>query len=256
MAESGIAPGTPIWTDLSSPDVEASARFYGAVFGWTSHPGGPESGGYTLFHTADGRQVAGVAPLASPGQPPAWNTYVSVEDADAAAARAAEAGGKVLMAADVLDQGRVAIVEDPTGAVISLWQPRAHRGAEVFNVPGAMSWTELATRDVPAATAFYAAVFGWGARTSGEGSESYTEWVLGDRSVGGMLPMPEQVPAGVPAHWLVYFAVDDTEATARRASELGAQVMVPPVTIPQGTFAVLADPHGAEFAVIALSRPS
>jgi uncharacterized protein len=254
MADSStITPGTPSWVDLGSPDVKASADFYGAVLGWTAHTvPQPEAGGYTLFHS-NGKQVAGVAPLMNPGQPPAWTTYVSVEDAAATAARAVEAGGKVLMEPmDVLDQGRMAILQDPTGAVVALWQPREHKGAEVYNEVGAMCWNELSTRDVPAATRFYASVFGWGAKTSGEGAEAYTEWQLDGRTVGGMMAMRPEVPASVPPHWLTYFAVADCAGTVEKAREHGGQVMVPPMTIPQGTFAVLADPQGAAFAVIQL----
>jgi uncharacterized protein len=253
MAENGVAPGTPGWVDLGTPDVKASTEFYGAIFGWTGHTGDPQYGGYTLFHTADGKQVAGCAPLMSPGQPPAWTTYVAVEDADATVAAALEAGATVVAPAiDVGDQGRMAVLQDPTGAVFALWQPGAHRGADVYNVPGALSWNELSTRDVPAATAFYSTLFGWGTRTSGRGAQAYTEWLLGGKSVGGMMRMPDQVPAEVPAHWLVYFSVEDCEKTVAKATGLGAQVMLPPTTIPQGTFAVLADPHGATFAVVAL----
>jgi predicted enzyme related to lactoylglutathione lyase len=249
------APGTPIWVDLSSPDVAASASFYGELLGWTAEVSPqPEAGGYTTFRS-NGSRVAGAAPIMNPGQPPAWSTYVSVEDADAVAAQAKEAGGQVLVPTmDILDQGRMTVLQDPTGAVIGLWQPGAHRGADVYNVPGALCWNELSTRDVDEAERFYTAVFGWGARTSGGDGPAYTEWWLNDRAIGGMMAMPDVIPAIVPAHWLVYFAVADCEATVRRASELGGQVMVPTTTVPQGTFAILADPTGATFAVIQLNE--
>jgi predicted enzyme related to lactoylglutathione lyase len=253
MATNVIAPGTPSWVDLGTPDIAASKAFYGALFGWTGHTAEqPEAGGYTLFHNADGKEVAGAAPLQNPGQPPAWTTYIAVVDADATTKAATDAGGKVLMPPmDVMDQGRMAILEDPTGAVVAVWQAGAHKGADVFNVPGALSWNELSTRDVPAATRFYTTVFGWGAKTS-EGPPAYTEWQIDGRSVGGMMAMSEEMPASVPANWLVYFAVADCQATVDSAVALGGQVRMPPMTIPQGTFAVLSDPQGATFAVIAL----
>jgi uncharacterized protein len=253
MATNVIAPGTPSWVDLGTPDMAASKAFYGGLFGWTGHTAEqPEAGGYTLFHNADGKEVAGAGPLQNPGQPTAWTTYIAVEDADATTKAATDAGGTVLMPPmDVMDQGRMAILQDPTGAAIAVWQPRAHKGADVFNVPGALSWNELSTRDVPAATRFYTTVFGWGAKTS-DGPQAYTEWQIEGRSVGGMMAMPEQIPASVPANWLVYFAVANCQATVDRAVELGGKVQMAPMTIPQGTFAVLSDPQGATFAVIAL----
>jgi uncharacterized protein len=253
MAINVIAPGTPSWVDLGTPDINASKAFYSALFGWTAHAvEAPEAGGYTTFHLGGDKRVAGVGPLPNPGPPPAWTTYVSVVDADATTAAATDAGGKVLMAPmDVLDQGRMALLQDPTGAVFGLWQPREHKGADVFNQPGSLSWNELSTRDVPAATRFYTSVFGWGAKTS-EGPQPYTEWQNDGRTVGGMMATPEQVPASVPPHWLVYFAVANCQATADRAVELGGQVQMATTTIPQGKFAVLSDPQGATFAVIAL----
>jgi predicted enzyme related to lactoylglutathione lyase len=250
-----IAPGVPSWVDLSTPDVEASKRFYSALFGWQADTmSDPGAGGYTMFRLGD-KQVAGAGPAQDPQQPPAWTTYVSVEDADAVAARVGEAGGTVLMPPmDVMEAGRMAIFQDPTGAVIAVWQPRQHPGGEVFNVPGAVSWNELSTRDTAAAIDFYSRVFGWDHQTHGEGAEAYTEWKLGGRSIGGMMAMRPEVPAMVPAHWLVYFAVEDCDATVERTKELGGQVMVPPMDIPQGRFAVLADPQGATFAVIGLGQ--
>jgi predicted enzyme related to lactoylglutathione lyase len=253
MADTATALGIPIWTDLGTPDVNASRRFYGEIFGWTSEEGDPQFGGYTMFHS-NGKMVAGVGPLMSPQQPPAWTTYIGTNDADATAAKITAAGGTMMVAPmDVGDAGRMAILMDPTGAALGLWQPGQHKGAEIFNVPVAMSWNELATRDVEAAKRFYHQVFGWDPRTSGEGAQSYTEWQVNDRSIGGMMPMPEQVPAAVPPYWMTYFAVADCKATVEKATQLGGQVTLPPMDIPQGTFAVLSDPAGATFAVIQLA---
>jgi predicted enzyme related to lactoylglutathione lyase len=254
MADNGIVPGTPTWADLGSSDLQASAAFYSAIFGWTAHVSdAPAAGGYTMFHSAEGKTVAGMGPLANPGQPPAWTTYISVEDADATTAAATAAGGTVVMPPmDVMDQGRMAILQDPTGAVVALWQPRAHRGAELYNAPGAMIWNELSTRDVPGATRFYTSVFGWAAVTPDD--RPYTEWQIDGEKVAGMMATPEQVPASVPANWLVYFRVADLEATVARAGDAGAQVRMAPMTIAQGTFAILADPQGATFAVIGPTR--
>ena len=251
MADSnGVAAGTPSWVDLGSPDVDASVKFYGDLFGWTADEGSPEFGGYRMLRS-NGKQVAGVGPLMNPQQPPSWTTYVSVDDAKATSAKAKAAGGQVLVdAMEVGEAGSMAILQDPTGAVFGLWQPGQHKGSEVFNTPVSLTWNELSTRDPEAAKRFYSSVFGWDPHTNGEGAEAYTEWHLGGKSIGGMMQTPAQVPAQVPPYWLTYFRVADCEATVQKAQSLGGTVMMPKTSIPQGTFAVLADPAGAAFAVI------
>jgi predicted enzyme related to lactoylglutathione lyase len=246
-------PGTPCWVDLSSPEVDASKAFYGALFGWTAQTGPPEAGGYVLFEI-DGVPVAGLGPIMNEGQPTAWTTYVSVDDADKAVATAQAAGATVLMESmDVLDVGRMAIFADPTGAVIAVWQPRNHIGAGLVNEPNTLCWNELATRDIEGAKAFYGALFGWQGDTSEMEGMTYTEWKLNDRTIGGMLEMGANFPPQVPPHWLAYFATDDCDATVAKATGLGASVMMPATDIPPGRFAVLADPQGAAFAVIKTS---
>jgi predicted enzyme related to lactoylglutathione lyase len=250
------APGTPSWTDLGSPDPDASARFYGSLFGWeTFSPGDPEqTGGYRMF-TLRGKLVAGLGPLQGEGQPPAWTTYISTDDADAVAARASGAGGTVFMGPmDVFEAGRMAIIADPTGAVFGLWQPGQHTGAQVVNEPGSLAWNELGTRDMDAAKRFYREVFGWEGETSSMGPMEYTEWKLDGRTIGGGLVLGEDVPAAVPPHWASYFAVDDCDATVARAGELGGATVVEPMSIPAGRFAHLRDPQGANVAVIALAN--
>jgi uncharacterized protein len=251
------APGTPSWVDHGSPDLDASVEFYGALFGWDV----PESenseqfGGYRQAMKGD-KPVGGMMPLMQEGQPPAWTTYVSVEDADATAAAVTEAGGSVIAEPmDVADLGRMAIFADPTGAVFGVWQPGAFPGAGVVNEPGALSWNELNTRDPEVAKAFYGAVFGWDFKEDDMGEMgTYTTLMLGEDMVGGMLDMSERgVPEQVPAHWQIYFAVEDTDATIDQARERGGSVMVEPVDIPAGRFSILTDPHGASFAVIALA---
>src|SRR5215210_6407752 len=180
------APGTPSWVDLASPDIEASERFYGGLFGWTAAETGTveETGGYKMLQR-DGRNVAGLGPVQAEGQPAMWTTYVSTDDAEAVAERVREAGGQVMMEPfDVFEAGRMAVFGDTVGAVISVWQPRNTIGAEVVNEPSSLAWNELAARDIDAAKRFYEAVFGWEAETNAYGDTSYTEWKLGGRSVG------------------------------------------------------------------------
>jgi predicted enzyme related to lactoylglutathione lyase len=253
---SEYAPGTPSWVDLASPDPDASARFYGGLFGWDATEPGPieETGGYRMFER-DGRNVAGLGPTQGEGQPAMWTTYVSTDDAEGVAAKVREAGGQVMMEPfDVLGAGRMAVFVDPAGAFISVWQPQTHHGADVVNEPNSFCWNELATRDIDGAKAFYAAAFGWEGETSAYGDTSYTEWKLGGRTIGGMIAMNDQWPAEVPSHWMVYFAVEDVDAAVGRVEELGGKVSVPPSDTPAGRFAVINDPHGAFFSIITLAQ--
>jgi uncharacterized protein len=250
-------PGTPSWVDVTSPDLDAAARFYGGLFGWEAAEADPagETGPYRMF-TLGGRNVAGLGPVESEGQPPMWTTYVAVADADATAAAIDEAGGFLAMEPfEVMDAGRMAVLRDPAGAVLALWEPRAHRGADVVNEPGSLCWTELATRDVRGARAFYGAVFGWEAETRAFGDTTYTEWKLDGRTIAGMNEMDDRWPADVPPHWSVCFAVSDTDRSTERAVDLGGRVGIPPADTPVGRFAVLNDPHGAVFSIIHLARP-
>jgi predicted enzyme related to lactoylglutathione lyase len=249
------SPGTPSWVDLASPDVEASVAFYGGLFGWEAPELAPEAGGYRTFELG-GVAVAGCGPIMMEGQPPAWLTYVSVDDADGAVARITEAGGTVyVQPMDVLDVGRMAVFADPTGGACAVWQAKAHIGAGLVNEPGALVWNELATRDTKAATAFYSQVFGWEANSIDMGGTAYTEWKLDGAPIGGMMEMPSEIPAEVPSNWLAYFGTRDCDATVAQAVAGGATVTVPPTDIPPGRFSVLVDPAGATFAVIKMATP-
>src|SRR4051794_17595901 len=193
------APGTSSWIDLGSPDVDASIRFYGDLFGWSaSDPGPAEAGGYRFF-LQDGKMVAGLGPLMMEGQPPAWLNYVTVADADQTAAKASEAGGTVHVGPmDVLDVGRMAVISDPTGAAFGIWQPRRHTGAEIVNEPVSLAWNELNTRDIEAAKPFYETIFGWQGDTAQMGDIEYTTWQLGEKPVGGMIAMSTRSPTRSP----------------------------------------------------------
>jgi predicted enzyme related to lactoylglutathione lyase len=252
VEKTSYAPGTPAWVDLGTPDPAAARTFYSTLFGWEIQDLGPEAGGYTIA-TLRGKQVAGLGPLMAPGQPPAWTTYVYVDDVDATA-KAVEAAGGTVMAPpfDVMEAGRMAVFMDPTGAVIAGWQPNQHRGAEIVNEPGAFCWTELATRDVDAAKRFYRSVFGWDSETHEMGPMVYTEFKLNGESIAGMMAMGDQFPPEVPPHWLVYFAVEDTDGSLAKVNELGGPTLAPAMDIPSGRFAVVADPQGAAFGIIRL----
>ena len=248
--------GVPCWVDLGTSDIDAAKAFYGTLFGWDMEDSeNPEETGGYVSALKDGRRVAGLMPLMQPGQPVAWSTYLWVDDIEATAAKAAEAGGQTIVAPmDVMDIGRMAFFADPTGAVIGVWQPGSHRGAELTNEPGAFAWNELHTRDIEAAKAFYAAAVGLGAVTREMGPVSYTEFQVDERAVaGGMDQNAQGVPPEVPPYWLVYFAVEDTDAAIAQLQELGGSVMVEPIDMPPGRFAIVNDPQGAAFGIIALA---
>lgn len=247
------APGTFCWIDLGTPDSAAAKRFYTALFGWTAEDRamGPDAA-YTIL-SRDGRPVAALYPqeTASQGGPPHWLNYISVASASDAARRAKELGGMVLMDPfDVLDVGRMALVQDPTGAVLALWEARRHAGAGVVGEMNAMCWNELATSDRHRAQAFYTALFGWSAGTGTAAETSYTTFSRDGAARGGMLPI--EVSRGpMPSHWLVYFAVSDCDGQTALVQSLGGTVRVPPSQVPGiGRLAVVVDPQGAAFAVI------
>jgi predicted enzyme related to lactoylglutathione lyase len=252
------APGTPSWVELSSPDTDASAAFYGQLLGWNATEPGPiaETGGYRMFQQ-DGRSVSGLMGHMQEGQPTAWSTYISVADADETAARVAAAGGAVVVEPmDVMDIGRMAFFADPSGAVFGIWQPKSFGGAELVNVPNSLCWNEVLTTDAATGTDFYTATFGWDAgRPSFEGApEAYTVWELDGKPVGGMMEIDdEHFPAGLQPHWSVCFAVADCDGIVARARELGATISSEPMDMPIGRFAGLVDPQGAAFTVMQMA---
>jgi predicted enzyme related to lactoylglutathione lyase len=248
-------PGSPTWVDLGTADLEDAKRFYTALFGWTADVSGDEYGGYTTF-LLDGLPVAGAGPLYGEGQPTAWSTYVSTDDADAVSARVSAAGGKVLVAPfDVMEQGRMAAFLDPSGAPFSVWQAGSMRGAGVFDVPGALTWNELNTRDLEGSRAFYGSVFGWAFRDSEMIGQPYLVAKLGETAICGLQPMDGNGwPVDMPAHWLVYFAAHDCDRAAEDTLSLGGQVLQAPTTLPIGRYAILSDPQGGMFAVLASNR--
>jgi predicted enzyme related to lactoylglutathione lyase len=245
-------PGVPNWVDLGTADLADATRFYTELFGWTAHVSGEQYGGYTIFNLR-GRPVAGAGPLLGDAQPTAWSTYVATDDADAVAARVEAAGGKVLVPPfDVMEQGRMSAFLDRTGAAFSVWEPGTMPGAEVFDVPGALTWTELMTRDVDGSVAFYGSVFGWTARDSAMGGAPYIVWEQDGQTIAGMQPMDGPGwPDDLSPHWMIYFAVADCDETVALAQDLGGRVIGAPETFPMGRYAVLQDPQGGTFSILA-----
>jgi len=249
-------PGTFNWPELATTDQKAAVTFYCALFGWTvvDVPIGPD-GTYAMFQMS-GRDVAAAYTMRAEERqgPPRWNAYITVESADEAASRARTLGGTVIAEPfDVWDLGRMAVIQDPTGAMFEVWQPRKSIGARVLYEPGALCWTELTTSDPDAAETFYTALFGWVPKHSAPGAAMpYTEFRVSgaDAPSIGMMPKPPHLPADVPSYWMPYFQVADVDATAENAKALGAEIYFGPHDIPDaGRFVVMGDPQGAVFAV-------
>ena len=245
-----------IWPEVSTTDAGKAAAFYGALFGWTDTP--VMDGGYHILQK-DGKDVAGLYQL-MPEQlarqvKPAWRNYVEVENTDASLAKAQALGGTMLHEPfDVPGVGRMAIVQDPSGASFCLWQTLGHAGAAAKGI-GAHGWTELASTDRTKALAFYEALFGW-TRLPGDTKDGfdYAELVVpGDDApcMGAYQIGPEMGP--MPSSWLNYFEVVDCDGAAAQAQSLGGRLFVPPTDIPDvGRFCVISDPFGAAFAVVKL----
>jgi predicted enzyme related to lactoylglutathione lyase len=249
-------PGTFCWPELATSDQKGAVEFYRALFGWglNDFPMGPGET-YSMF-TIRNRTVSAACSLRPDEKanhvPPHWRSYVAVANADESAKKAESLGGKILAPAfDVMDAGRMAVLQDPTGAVVCLWQANRHPGVQVTGEPGTLCWTELASRDMNASEKFYTQLFGWTAKHGNAGPMEYTEFQNQGRPGVGMMKRPADMPAFVPDHWLVYFQSADVDATVRKALSLGAKKdVVPPTDIPNtGRFAVIADPQGAVFAV-------
>jgi predicted enzyme related to lactoylglutathione lyase len=249
------APGRFCWADLGTSDPADAKRFYTGLFGWTVEDRPIGNGAFYSMLLSGGRSVAALyqqdAQQQAMGIPPNWLSYISVESVDRSAEQAARLEGTVLMEPfDVLDVGRMAIIQDPTGAVVALWEPRSHHGAELIEEPGTLAWNELETTDPARAATFYAGLLGWTAEQAAYGEVEYTLFKQGEQMNGGMMAIPPEWGA-VPPHWLVYFAVADCDATAASVEGLGGTVTLPPTDVPGiGRFAMIRDPQGAVFAVI------
>jgi predicted enzyme related to lactoylglutathione lyase len=290
----GYIPGVPCWVDASEPDPEAALDFYGGLFGWEFRdvmPTSSESRYFIARHEAKsssifdisgdtlGGEVAAVRSIAEAAPPTAmWNTYFWVERADEAASKVRDAGGGVVTEPfDFMDACRMAVFTDPEGAAFAVWEAKKNKGARLVNDPGALVFNGLNTRDVEGARSFYGSVFGWGTGSIGGGGEGWTlpgygDWLEREHHpnirkqmteagapegfedvVGSIIPIADDQP-DTPPHWSVTFAVDDTDGTASKATDLGGRVIVPPFDAPWSTpsytirITVLGDPQGATFS--------
>jgi predicted enzyme related to lactoylglutathione lyase len=246
------------WVDLGTTNTEAAKSFYGGLFGWSFLDQPTDSGVVYSMAQIDGYYVAGLGPLdpemQKQGVPPFWSSYIKHDDVDAVAAMATEAGGTVLFPPfDVMDAGRMTMIQDPAGAMFGVWQPKQHIGAQLVNIPNTLTWNELQTPDIEAARNFYEALFGWTYDVDGNG---YVACKENDRVQAGMMKMPEEM-GEVPPNWSIYFLVEDVGVSAARAGELGANVIVPPSPAGEiGNFSVLQDPQGVVFSIIEYAGPA
>ena len=265
LARDGYPVGVPCWIDTSQRDLEAAAGFYGELFGWEFREGASDR---YLFASVSGLDVAGIAHQPDAG--PAWNTYIEVDSADWATADAIQLGGRVLMPPfDVPEAGRMSVIEDPTGAVFCMWEAKGHRGAQLVNAAGAWNWSDLYTPDPSLAEPFYRSLFGWDATAVEFGELTATMWRrpgYGDsleKRDPGIRERHEQAgaPEGFtdaigwliqndgPSRWNVTISVEDTDASAAKADELGGEVLVPPYDAGPVRIAQIRDPQGAELTI-------
>jgi len=251
--------GSFCWIELATSDQNAAKTFYGALFGWAPNdmPMGPDAY-YTIFRL-NGRDAAAGYTL-RPEQvaqhvPPHWMLYILVENVDASASKVEGLSGKVIVAPfDVFDAGRMAVIQDPTGAYFCLWQAKKDSGIGIAHMHGTLCWADLNTRDPKRAEAFYSGLFGWQITPGEKDPSGYLHIKNGEHFIGG-IPPSSCLPPGVPPHWLAYFLVDDVDATANKAKALGANLFMPPTTMEGvGRWSVIGDPQGAVFAIFKSAR--
>jgi predicted enzyme related to lactoylglutathione lyase len=254
MAErTQYAPGTFSWSDLATTDQAAAKSFYSGLFGWEAEDIPVGDGVSYSMMRLDGKDVAAIAPQPQQqreaGMPPLWNSYVSVSSADEAAERAAQLGATLHAPPfDVMEAGRMAVIQDPQGAYFMVWQAKGHFGAELVNAPGAHAWNELSSPDLDASQAFYGDLFGWSFSPFEQSPEPYVVIMNGDASNGGIHGLTQP---GVPPNWLVYFGVEDIDAGLAKVTELGGATQAGPIDIGIAKIGIVQDPQGAIFAIYA-----
>lgn len=250
---SEYAPGTFSWVDLSTTDQEAAKSFYAGLFGWEADDRPVGDGVYYSMQELGGRDVAAISPQPQQqrdaGVPPLWNSYITVASADEAAERASSLGATVHAPPfDVMDAGRMAVIQDPQGAFFMVWEPRENIGAGLVNAPGAFCWNELFTPDVDGSLSFYGDLFGWTSHPFEGSPEPYYVVQNAGHGNGGIRPLGD---SGMPPAWLVYFAVEDIDASLAQTESLGGSRVAGPIDIGVAKVGVARDPQGATFALYA-----
>jgi predicted enzyme related to lactoylglutathione lyase len=260
MAEAKTAVAhKPVWTDLSTSDPEGARKFYSSVFGWKVEVNpDPQYGGYALAK-AGGKDVAGIGPKQMDEAPTAWTVYIGTANAAETAKKAEAAGAKIIAPVmEVGDQGHMAIIQDPSGAYLGLWQAGKMQGSQSTGV-SSMGWAELNARGFNKAEPFYKNLFGWGEKktpASAENPTEYTEFQLHGDSIAGGMEMNPMVPKEVPSYWMVYFNVDNVDKAFDKVIEHGGKEMLSPMDMPGGRFAIVSDPQGAAFGLLKMEEPT
>jgi predicted enzyme related to lactoylglutathione lyase len=246
--------GSFAWIELATTDPAGAKNFYTNLFGWKAEdmPMGPDMT-YTMFRN-NGKDVGGAYKLMKEQidahVPPHWMLYIQADSADASAAKAISLGAQQIMPpSDIPNVGRFAVITDPTGAHVSIFQPGSHKGMATFQEDNALCWADLNTPDAEKASKFYSDWLGWTYEIGKDGYRHILNGKTKEDMIGG-IPPQMHAPPGTPAHWMAYFAVKDARATGAKATQLGANTLMPAELMPDvGTIAVLADPQGAVFAI-------
>lgn len=244
-------PGVPCWIDLFTSDPDKTRAFYGALFGWVG-VAAEEFGGYINFSKDDQAVAGAMKNDGESGMPDMWSVYLSVEDAELTAKGVEASGGQVMVAPmPVGDLGTMVVFADVGQAGIGAWQPAAFTGFEVVAEPGTPNWFELHTRDYDAAVAFYRQAFAWDTHVmSDEADFRYSTFGEGDAQAAGIMDAAAMLPEGVPAHWSIYFGVEDADAALRQVVELGGSVVREAEDTPFGRLAQVTDSTGAQFRIV------
>lgn len=247
--------GAFCWYELATTDFNAAKNFYSNVFGWDAQMALEQPGMEYLIFTKEGKAIGGLYNLQPPQKemnlPPHWMPYVNVNSIEDALQAATAAGGNVIMpATEVMEHGRMAIIADPEGGVVSLWQAKNMAGTEIADAHGAPSWNEYASKEPSRSIPFYESVFGWKGNTNNMGGMDYTTFASGENMAAGLWQMPEEM-RHLPTHWLTYFTVEGLDAALAKASENGGEVLAPKMYVEGvGYFAVVRDPQGAALGLI------
>jgi predicted enzyme related to lactoylglutathione lyase len=245
------------WIDLMTPDPDGAKAFYGSLFGWEFDDRPLDMGGVYTMCQIDGKNVAGLSgmlpDMQAQGMPPIWSSYIKHSDVDAVAARVTAAGGTLMMPPmDVMEEGRMAMLQDPSGAVVGVWQPKNHIGAELVNMSNTLVWNELQTRDTEEAKTFFGEVLGW---TYDSDANGYIMCKADGRTQAGMMQMDENW-GDIPNNWSVYFMVEDLATAVTKVKDLGGNILVPPTAAGElGKFSVVQDPQGGAFTIMQFDGP-
>lgn len=251
-----LANGAPCWIELFTSDPDRTVAFYESLFGWTHEQAGEEYGHYITFQRNGEPIAGGMRNDGTSGAPDFWTTYLSSGDAEATVAAVAAAGGQVHMPAmEIPEMGTMAMVADPGGAAVGIWQAASHTGFATREELGAPRWFELHTRDYDRCLDFYRSAFGFEIETASDSPEfRYSVLREGDRQAAGIMDAAQSLPEGVPSSWSIYFDVTDVDAACATVVELGGTVVQPPEDTPYGRLAGVTDPAGTFFKLMSTSN--